>query len=113
MGTAAIRIHSAEEFFNPNVVKVVTDKNGSALYFSRAPIPWDRDGFAKDRSALPKHLGLRHVGIYSYRCAFLKAYPELPKSDLERWESLEQAARTLQRLQDRRGHLRGRNSSRR
>ena len=48
MGTAAIRIHSAEEFFNPNVVKVVTDKNGSALYFSRAPIPWDRDGFAKD-----------------------------------------------------------------
>lgn len=90
MGTAAIRIHSAEEFFNPNVVKVVTDKNGSALYFSRAPIPWDRDGFAKDRSALPKHLGLRHVGIYSYRCAFLKVYPELPKSDLERWESLEQ-----------------------
>lgn len=75
MGTAAIRIHSAEEFFNPNVVKVVTDKNGSALYFSRAPIPWDRDGFAKDRSALPKHLGLRHVGIYSYRCAFLKAIP--------------------------------------
>lgn len=47
MGTAAIRIHSAEEFFNPNVVKVVADKNGSALYFSRAPIPWDRDGFAK------------------------------------------------------------------
>ena len=69
MGTAAIRIHSAEEFFNPNVVKVVTDKNGSAL---------------------PRDLGLRHVGIYSYRCAFLKAYPQLPKSDLESWESLEQ-----------------------
>ena len=90
MGTAAIRIHSAEEFFNPNVVKVVADKNGSALYFSRAPIPWDRDGFAKDRNALPRDLGLRHVGIYSYRCAFLKAYPQLPKSDLESWESLEQ-----------------------
>lgn len=71
-------------------MKVVADKNGSALYFSRAPIPWDRDGFAKDRNALPRDLGLRHVGIYSYRCAFLKAYPQLPKSDLESWESLEQ-----------------------
>ena len=54
MGTAAIRIHSAEEFFNPNVVKVVADKNGSALYFSRAPIPWDRDGIRKRPQRAPE-----------------------------------------------------------
>ncbi len=91
MGTAAIPIDNAEEFFNPNVVKVVCDKNGKALTFSRAPIPWDRDTFAKDRSALPADLGaLRHIGIYSYRCHFLKAYPQLPKSNLEAKESLEQ-----------------------
>lgn len=90
MGTAAIRIHEASEFFNPNVVKLVTDKNSTALYFSRAPLPWARDEFAKDKTHLPKGLGLRHVGIYSYRCAFLKAYPTLPKSDLEKFESLEQ-----------------------
>lgn len=90
MGTAAIHIHDAAEFFNPNVVKLVTDKQNTALYFSRAPIPWARDEFAKDKSRLPKDLGLRHVGIYSYRCGFLKAYPSLPKSDLEAFESLEQ-----------------------
>lgn len=90
MGTASIRIHDSKEFFNPNVVKVVTDKNGNALYFSRAPIPWDRDKFAKDTTSLPDGLGLRHVGIYSYRCGFLKSYPTLPRSDLEKWESLEQ-----------------------
>ena len=90
MGTAAIRIGSAEEFFNPNAVKVILDKQNRALYFSRAPIPWARDSFSKDKTVLPEGLGLRHVGIYSYRCNFLKKYPQLPKSPLEQFESLEQ-----------------------
>lgn len=90
MGTAAIRIKSSEEFFNPNVVKLILDKNNRAIYFSRAPIPWARDEFARKQEVLPQDLGLRHVGIYSYRCGFLKNYPTLPKSPLEAFESLEQ-----------------------
>lgn len=90
MGTAAIRIKDAEEFFNPNVVKVELNKKGEALTFSRAPIPWDRDLFAKTKEKIPEDLGLRHVGIYSYRASFLKLYPQLSKSPLETFESLEQ-----------------------
>lgn len=90
MGTAAIPISSVEEFFNPNVVKVSLDKFNRALTFSRAPIPWARDEFAKSKDTIPAHLALRHVGIYSYRCDFLKSYPSLERSELESYESLEQ-----------------------
>ncbi|MBH1965507.1 MAG: 3-deoxy-manno-octulosonate cytidylyltransferase [Comamonadaceae bacterium] len=91
MGTAAHVIHSVEDFVNPNVVKVVTDHQGLALTFSRAPIPWWRDGFAQGITKLPEDPApLRHVGIYSYRAAFLRAFPGLPPAPLEQCEALEQ-----------------------
>lgn len=91
MSTAAHPIASAADFFNPNVVKVVLDKTGRALYFSRAPIPWARDAFAIDKGVLPEALGaLRHVGIYGYRAGFLRAYRDLAVSPLEGIEALEQ-----------------------
>lgn len=91
IATASHAIHTAEDAFNPNVVKVVTDKRGRALYFSRATIPWHRDGFAADRETLPADYVLqRHVGIYAYRVSFLKRYGALAPSPIERWESLEQ-----------------------
>ncbi len=91
MATAAHALHDAAEFFSPNVVKVVTDHQGRALLFSRAPIPWSRDAFALDRSALPAQLpALRHIGLYAYRAGFLRRYPALPRTPLEEHESLEQ-----------------------
>lgn len=90
MGTAAHAISSAQEFINPNVVKVVLDANAMALYFSRAPIPWKRDGYAAGVTALTEPFPLRHIGIYSYRVSFLQQYPELPAAPLEMQEALEQ-----------------------
>lgn len=91
MGTAAHTINSLEEFINPNVVKVITDKNGLALTFSRAPLPWWRDGFASGISTLPNDPApLRHIGIYSYRAAFLRGFPSLLPAPLEQCEALEQ-----------------------
>lgn len=90
MGTAAHPIADVAEFMNPNVVKVVTDASGLALTFSRAPLPWWRDGFAAGIQALPDPAPLRHVGIYSYRCSFLRAFPVLAQAPLERIEALEQ-----------------------
>lgn len=91
IATASHAIHDAADAFNPNVVKVVTDQRGRALYFSRAPIPWHRDGFAHDRDTLPADLNLqRHIGIYAYRVSFLRRYGSLLPSPIERWESLEQ-----------------------
>jgi 3-deoxy-manno-octulosonate cytidylyltransferase (CMP-KDO synthetase) len=91
MATASHAIHTAADAFNPNVVKVVTAQNGRALYFSRAPIPWHRDGFAMNREELPADFNLqRHIGIYAYRVGFLRRYGTLLSSPLERWESLEQ-----------------------
>ncbi len=93
MSTAAHPIADAAEFANPNVVKVVTDAQGLALYFSRAPIPWWRDGSAADggQPALPDHpKPLRHVGIYAYRVGFLRQFPQLPPAPVETCESLEQ-----------------------
>ncbi|QTD44714.1 3-deoxy-manno-octulosonate cytidylyltransferase [Ottowia testudinis] len=91
MGTAAHAIKSVEEFVNPNVVKVVTDARGLALTFSRAPLPWWRDGFAQGITQLPAQPApLRHIGIYSYRAAFLRAFPALPPAPLEQCEALEQ-----------------------
>ena len=91
MGTAAHAIDSVADFRNPNVVKVVTDAQGLALTFSRAPLPWWRDGFAGGISALPTQPApLRHVGIYSYRAGFLRAFPNLPPAPIEQCEGLEQ-----------------------
>jgi 3-deoxy-manno-octulosonate cytidylyltransferase (CMP-KDO synthetase) len=91
MATCAHPLHDAADAFNPNVVKVVLDKAGRALYFSRATIPWHRDGFAQDQSALPAgYVPLRHIGLYAYRNDFLQAYPQLEASPLEAIEALEQ-----------------------
>lgn len=91
MGTAAHAIHDLAEFTNPNVVKLVMDSRQLALYFSRAPIPWWRDG-QQDGSfrALPSPAPLRHIGIYSYRAGFLRQFPQLPPAPIETLESLEQ-----------------------
>lgn len=91
MATAAHPLTAAADFFNPNVVKVVCDLRGRALYFSRAPIPWDRDRFAQARDALPADFpAQRHIGLYAYRVGFLRRFAQLAPSPLERHESLEQ-----------------------
>ena len=91
VATVAHPLRSAEEMFNPNVVKLVCDAQGCALYFSRAPIPWPRDAFVQGRDQLPSGLPvLRHVGLYAYRAGFLKRYADLAVSPLEQWEALEQ-----------------------
>ncbi|MCS6945423.1 MAG: 3-deoxy-manno-octulosonate cytidylyltransferase [Sutterellaceae bacterium] len=91
IATAAHPLADADEFFNPNVVKVVLDQDNRALYFSRAPIPWAREAFAADRTRLPPALpAYRHVGLYAYRGTFLRAYPRLPRAPIECFESLEQ-----------------------
>ncbi|CDG84638.1 3-deoxy-manno-octulosonate cytidylyltransferase [Janthinobacterium agaricidamnosum] len=91
MATCAHPLHDVADVFNPNVVKVVLDKNSRALYFSRATIPWHRDAFAASKTALPAgYLPLRHVGLYAYSNAFLQAYPGLEASPLEAIEALEQ-----------------------
>jgi len=91
MGTAAHAIDSVDDLDNPNVVKVVLDAKGRALYFSRAPIPWWRDGRSSGRGQLqPDHPPLRHIGLYAYQAGFLRRYPSLPISPLETTESLEQ-----------------------
>jgi len=90
MSTAAHPIDSVADFTNPNVVKVVLQADGLALYFSRAPIPWWRDGFAQGVQALPQPAPLRHVGIYGYRAGFLRAFPAMPQAPVESCEALEQ-----------------------
>ena len=94
MSTCAHPLHDAADAFNPNVVKVVLDKAGRALYFSRATIPWNRDAFAQSRDRLPAastgYVPLRHIGLYAYRNDFLQAYPQLAVSPLESIEALEQ-----------------------
>jgi len=90
MSTAAHEIHELAEFTNPNVVKVVIDQAQLALYFSRAPIPWWRDGFSKGIQSLPQPAPLRHVGIYAYRVGFLQSFPTLLPAPIETGEALEQ-----------------------
>ena len=90
MSTAAHPIDDIAEFTNPNVVKVVLDANALAMYFSRAPIPWWRDEFAKGIVALPVPRPLRHIGIYGYRAGFLRAFPSLTPAPVEAIEALEQ-----------------------
>jgi 3-deoxy-manno-octulosonate cytidylyltransferase (CMP-KDO synthetase) len=90
MSTLAHAIESVEDFANPNVVKVVLDARKTALYFSRAPIAWWRDGFTQGITALPNPAPLRHVGLYGYRVGFLREFPKLAQAPIEVTESLEQ-----------------------
>ncbi|URL02830.1 3-deoxy-manno-octulosonate cytidylyltransferase [Avibacterium sp. 20-126] len=95
MATLAVPLNDAEELFNPNVVKAVADKSGNVLYFSRAPIPWNRDQFAGLSDEQKTQLVLqtpylRHIGIYAYRAGFIKQYVQWQPSALESIESLEQ-----------------------
>ena len=91
LATACHPIDDADEAFNPNVVKVVLDQAGYALYFSRATIPWARAEFAGGGRTIPAGLPLyRHYGLYAYRVAFLRAFPSLGSAPIERFEALEQ-----------------------
>lgn len=91
MATLAVKLESKEELFNPNVVKTLTDQNGMALYFSRAPIPFARDHFAEcDDEFVKSQNYLRHIGIYAYRAGFVKQYIAWQPTTLEQLESLEQ-----------------------
>jgi 3-deoxy-manno-octulosonate cytidylyltransferase (CMP-KDO synthetase) len=90
MSTLAHAIDQVADFANPNVVKVVLDARNTALYFSRAPIAWWRDGFAQGVTALPNPAPLRHVGLYGYRVGFLREFPKLTQAPIEVTESLEQ-----------------------
>lgn len=88
MATACHAISNREDFLNPNVVKVVTDQEGHALYFSRAPIPWPRDAMLGAATAPLK--AFRHIGLYAYRAGFVARYADWPACPLEATESLEQ-----------------------
>ena len=91
MSTAAHAIESVDDYRNPNVVKVVLDAQHLALYFSRAPIAWWRDGAKQGVPELPvTPKPLRHIGIYAYRVGFLKQFPKLPQAEIEVCEALEQ-----------------------
>ncbi len=90
MSTLAHAIDNVQDFANPNVVKVVLDARNTALYFSRAPIAWWRDGFANGVTTLPNPAPLRHIGLYGYRVGFLREFPKLAQAPIEITESLEQ-----------------------
>ena len=90
IATLAAPIDDIEILLDPNAVKVVLAANGDPLYFSRAPVPWPRDAFARDRTAMPQGRWLRHIGIYGYRVSALRAFAALSPGTLERTESLEQ-----------------------
>ena len=91
VATLAAPIHQRERLFDPHVVKVVTNAEGYALYFSRAPIPWHRDEFLAGAEQLPTSVGFhRHIGLYAYRAGYLRRYVGLRPSPLELAESLEQ-----------------------
>lgn len=91
MATAAHEIDDFEDFINPNVVKVVLNKNRQAIYFSRAPIAYPRDSMREGKRILPSETApLRHIGIYAYRAGFLQQYAQMSVSPLENIEALEQ-----------------------
>lgn len=92
IATLAAEITDIDEVKNSNVVKVVLDKENYALYFSRAPIPWDRDGFSEDNNLTSNLKGkyLRHIGLYAYTVGFLEQYVTWQQSTLETIEALEQ-----------------------
>lgn len=88
VSTLCAPIHSASQLNDPHTVKVIFDREGYAMYFSRAPIPWERDVISAETREEP--IGWRHIGIYAYRAGFLRQYKELPPCDLEQIEKLEQ-----------------------
>ncbi len=90
MATLGAPIDEVETLFDPNAVKVVRAANGDALYFSRAPLPWDRDRFVRERIGTLADGWLRHIGIYAYRAGFLRRFAAMPQGRLERIEALEQ-----------------------
>jgi 3-deoxy-manno-octulosonate cytidylyltransferase (CMP-KDO synthetase) len=91
IATLCSPIHTAAELLDPHVVKVVTDNEGFALYFSRAAIPWDRDAFAIDMEELPEgSRHYRHIGLYAYKAGFIRHYSQLKPCYIEKAESLEQ-----------------------
>ena len=91
MGTLGMRFKRAEDFLNPNQVKVVTDSSNRALFFSRSPIPYPRDeGASIGEVWLAQNKVYRHLGLYSYRGDFLKTFSEMPVGRLEQIEKLEQ-----------------------
>lgn len=90
IATLYSQIDQEKQVFDPNVVKVVMDNLGYALYFSRAPIPWMRDHFDQQSTLPPELPHYRHIGLYGYRASFLKHYSELSPCILEKEESLEQ-----------------------
>jgi len=91
IATACHPIDDPVEAFNPNVVKVVLDRSGYALYFSRATIPWAREAFGANPREIPPGMPLyRHYGLYAYRARFLRDYPTLSPAPVERFEVLEQ-----------------------
>lgn len=91
MSTLATPVEDAQTLFDPNVVKLVRNVHGQALYFSRAPIAWHRDAFARSREQLPQGVQwLRHIGIYGYRAGFLQQFAAMPPGTLEQIEALEQ-----------------------
>jgi len=90
IATLAALIDDIDTLLDANAVKVVQAGNGDALYFSRAPVPWPRDAFARNRAVMPEGRWLRHIGIYGYRAAALHAFAALPMGSLEQTESLEQ-----------------------
>lgn len=91
IATLCQRISSHHDLFDPHVVKVIMDKEGFALYFSRAPIPWHRDEFMADSESLPANsMHFRHIGLYAYRVSYLKYFTSHPACSLELAESLEQ-----------------------
>ena len=91
IATLAAPVRSREEFLDPNAVKVVLADDGRALLFSRAPIPWDRDGASADLPGPDSHRqALRHIGLYAYRVRSLMRLLQLPPAALELREKLEQ-----------------------
>lgn len=90
IATLCHTIEQPGDWQNPNVVKVVMDRRGYALYFSRAPIPWQREGASVGTPQMPTALAYRHIGLYAYRVAALTEFSELPAAPLEQCEALEQ-----------------------
>lgn len=90
MSTLCFKIDNVKDVFDPNCVKVVFDKNNKALYFSRAPIPYERDNFKKECIDELDFDHYHHVGIYAYKAGTIKKYAKMPQTSLEKAESLEQ-----------------------
>jgi len=90
MATLSTPIDNVEDVFNPNIVKVLVNNKGESIYFSRSPIPFERDYMMANPKAANTHLYKRHIGIYAYRAEYVKQYVDYTPSSLEQIESLEQ-----------------------